>query len=370
MNPSSRKSELLCVLVLVFFAIGTLSFAGKPGKVEPGKVDHKALQATPIQLGTSGGSEIDLANGYCCSGTLGALVRDKGGDLYILSNTHVFAGDSVAGDNKTTAHTGDVIQHPGFVDTRCGQMTNIGVATLSNWCSIVPDGNTVVDAAIAKIEPGMVSEDGSILEIGTLSSSTLAADLGLAVKKSGRTTGLTRSSISGLNATISVIYSTECVGASYTSTYTGQILIKNRRFLAGGDSGSLLVEDVAANPRAVGLLFAGSNTIAVANPINAVLTRLSVEMVGDTAGAAGGGIPGEEGLSRAELARAIRLQELNGRTLLQTAGAVGHAVGAANGRAVIKILVEELTPEALAGAPRQIDDVPVVVEAIGKVVAY
>ncbi len=365
MHPSSRKSELLCVLVLIFFVTGTLTFAGRPSKV-----DHKALQPTPIQLGTSGGSAIDLANGYCCSGTLGALVRDpQTGVLYILSNTHVFAGDSVPGGNNKIATAGDAIDQPGFVDTSCGLTTNQIVADLSEWCAIVPGATTRVDAAIAQIRTGMVSPDGAILEIGTLNSATLSAFPGLGVKKSGRTSGLTRSSVSSINATISVSYSTECAGTSFISTYTGQVLVKNRRFLNSGDSGSLLVEDVATNPRAVGLLYAGSNTIAVANPISDVLGYFGVEMVGN-AGAAGAAIPADETLSRGELARAIRLQELNGRALLKTTGAIGHAVGAANGRAVIKILVEELTPEALASAPRQIDDVPVVVEAIGKVVAF
>src|SRR5439155_7567032 len=35
---------------------------------------HTAKQGTPIQLGTSGGWSQDLANGYCCGGTLGSLV--------------------------------------------------------------------------------------------------------------------------------------------------------------------------------------------------------------------------------------------------------------------------------------------------------
>jgi len=37
----------------------------------------------PIQLGTSGGNSIDLANGFCCSGTLGSLVK-IGSTEYIL----------------------------------------------------------------------------------------------------------------------------------------------------------------------------------------------------------------------------------------------------------------------------------------------
>jgi hypothetical protein len=44
--------------------------------------------------------------------------------------------------------------------------------------------------------------------------------------------------------------------------------------------GSLVVEDVATNPCAIGLLFAGSSTHAIANPINQVLSFLGATMVG------------------------------------------------------------------------------------------
>jgi hypothetical protein len=130
----------------------------------------------------------------------------------------------------------------------------------------------------------MVRSDGAILQIGTISSQTVAAALKQAVKKSGRTTALTRSSVSGLNATVSVTYSDECAGGTaFTKTFTGQIVIANRgsKFLAGGDSGSLMVEDVTDKPRAVGLLFAGSSTSAIANPIGHVLSFFGATMVGN-----------------------------------------------------------------------------------------
>ena len=71
-------------------------------------------------------------------------------------------------------------------------------------------------------------------------------------------------------------------GPAFTKTFTGQIIIRNRgsKFIAGGDSGSLMMEDVDTNPRAVGLLFAGSNQIAVANPIDEVLTFLGAAVGG------------------------------------------------------------------------------------------
>ncbi len=96
--------------------------------------------------------------------------------------------------------------------------------------SSLPKSN--VDCAVAKVAPGMVASDGAILDIGPISSQTVGAALNQAVKKSGR---------------------------------------KGSRFLDSGDSGSLMVEDVATRPRAVGLLFAGSSSSAIANPINQVL---------------------------------------------------------------------------------------------------
>lgn len=245
-----------------------------------GGVSHTARQTPPIQLGTSGGWRYDLANGYCCGGTLGALIQ-VGGQKRILSNYHVFEADIVNGGNGRSSANGDPIIQPALIDIGCNAANAQDVATLV-VSRALPNSN--VDASTANIISGMVREDGAILEVGTISASTVAAYVGQPVKKSGRTTGLTRSSVSGLNATISVAYENECAGGSaFTKTFTGQIVIGNKasRFLAGGDSGSLMVEDVTTNPRAVGLLFAGSTSAAIANPIGQVLSYFGATMVGN-----------------------------------------------------------------------------------------
>jgi hypothetical protein len=245
-----------------------------------GGVSHTARQTPPIQLGTSGGWSKDLANGYCCGGTLGSLVS-IGGQQHILSNYHVFEADTVSGGNGTVATTGDPIIQPGLIDINCTASNGQTVATLVKKSSL-PNSN--VDCSVGKVVSGMVASNGAILEIGPISSQTVAASIGKAVKKSGRTTGLTRSSISGLNATISVSYENECAGGTaFTKTFTGQIVISNKgsKFLNSGDSGSLMVEDVTTNPRAVGLLFAGSSSTAIANPIGEVLAFLNATMVGN-----------------------------------------------------------------------------------------
>jgi hypothetical protein len=255
----------------------TEPFRAMVGK--PGGSSHTAKQQLPIQLGTSGGFGYDLANGYCCGGTLGSLVK-IGNDQYILSNYHVFESDIVSGGNNLVAKNDDPVIQPGLIDVSCNLNNAQTVATLAVKSSL-PSSN--VDASVAKVVPGAVSANGSILEIGTISVQTIAAFIGQAVKKSGRTTGLTRSSISGLNATVSVAYDNECAGgAAFTKTFQNQIIISNKgsRFLNSGDSGSLMVEDADPNPRAVGLLFAGSSSLAVANPINEVLSFLNATMVG------------------------------------------------------------------------------------------
>jgi hypothetical protein len=241
---------------------------------------HRVKQTPPIQLGTSGGWRYDLANGYCCGGTLGSLVL-KGGVRYVLSNYHVLEADIVNGGNSRVAVAGDPVVQPGLIDVACNANTAQNVANLSGIKSL-PGSN--VDAAIASIISGMVRTDGAILDIGTIGASPLTATVNMTVKKSGRTTGLTRSRVSGLNATVSVTYENECAGGTaFTKTFTGQILVRNSgsRFLAGGDSGSLMVRDVSTNPRPIGLLFAGSSSIAVANPIGQVLSFLGATMVGN-----------------------------------------------------------------------------------------
>src|SRR5512134_3911235 len=104
-----------------------------------GGVSHTAKQTPPIQLGTSGGWRYDLANGYCCGGTLGSLIQ-KGGAQYVLSNYHVLASDIVNGGNGRVATTGDPVIQPGLIDVGCNANSAQNVATLS-LPGTLPDGN-------------------------------------------------------------------------------------------------------------------------------------------------------------------------------------------------------------------------------------
>jgi len=241
-------------------------------------VSHTAKQTPPIQLGTSGGWRYDLANGYCCGGTIGSLIK-KGTTQYVLSNYHVFWGDIVAGGNGRVATAGDPVIQPGLIDVGCNAANAQNVANLSGTGSL-PGAN--VDVGYAQVIPGMVRTDGAILEVGTISATTVAATIGQKVKKSGRTSGLTRTTVYAINGTVTIQYETECAGAAaFTQTFNNQVILNGGRFIQSGDSGSLMVEDVTTNPKAVGLCFAGSSKYGIANRINEVLAWAGATMVGN-----------------------------------------------------------------------------------------
>ncbi len=239
---------------------------------------HTARYPRPIPMGVSGGNSKDFAYPYCCSGTLGALLQDGTGNKFMLSNQHVFAGDQAASANDPdVAEVGDEINQPGLIDVNCQDIPADYVGYLTDWC----EDNQNVDCAIAEIIPGMVDPSGTILEIGELSAATMDAYVGLAVKKSGRTSGLTRGTVSAINGAFNVGGYDECGGEQIVEYFTGQIVVSGRKFLQSGDSGSLLVEDVDTNPRAIGLLFAGGAQTGIANPIDDVLTYFGLYMVGN-----------------------------------------------------------------------------------------
>src|SRR5215475_13899897 len=177
-------SQWTALWLVLFFWGATLAFAG-----------NTAQQSPPIELGTSGSNVKDINSSFCCTGTLGSLVKDASGNQYILSNNHVLA-------RSNAAKVGETIMQRGYVDTvpGCSKNGTINVANLSKFVTLnFTGGNNVVDAAIAKVIPGQVSKTGQILEIGTVSSTTVTPSLGLPVEKSGRTTAKTTGKIGAIN---------------------------------------------------------------------------------------------------------------------------------------------------------------------------
>ncbi len=239
-------------------------------KVVPKKTAsiNRAVEPLPVQLGTSGGNAHDESTSFCCSATLGALVN-RGGSNYVLSANHAIA---ISG----AAKPGDPIIQPGLVDVSCTASKAHIVANFSQ-ASALKTSN--VDAAIALIVPGTVDTSGGILGLGAdggsgaPASDTAAPSVGMAVAKSGRSTGLTCSSISSINTSVKVDYQEGCnTGTKFTVTFSNQMVINGGAFSSSGDSGSLIVDSQTA--QAVGLLYAGSDIDTVANPIGDVLNAL------------------------------------------------------------------------------------------------
>ncbi len=132
--------------------------------------------------------------------------------------------------------------------------------------AVTPDN--ALDAALARpLNQQMFNN--SILNVGAVTGTKPAA-LGMRIRKMGRTTGLTTGTVTLLNATISIGYSTS--RGERTARFTGQVLTTSMS--QGGDSGSLIVDEF--ENRAIGLLFAGSGQASVFTPIDIVLAALNV----------------------------------------------------------------------------------------------
>lgn len=229
------------------------------------------------------------------AGTFGSVVIDnETGRRVILSNNHVLA-------NSNDANIGDVILQPGpydggtggdqiatllrFVPIQFGgggfptcPIVKAIVSVLNGLARLYKSSHRVyaqkisaaynfVDAAIAMpIADNLILDE--IFEIGTVSGE-VRAEIGMDVKKSGRTTGLTFGKVTILSATVQVSY-----GSGKMATFSDQIVL-GAGMSQGGDSGSMVV---SSDNRAVGLLFAGSNTTTIVSPMFYVRELLGVSL--------------------------------------------------------------------------------------------
>jgi len=233
---------------------------------------------------------VSIGHEKITAGTLGCLV-EKGGKKYILSNNHVLA-------NMNEGAIGDAILQPGTHDG--GKFPYDRIATLAEFVKInfiggdgcgvskaitkllnfitksiksrsrfatsraeLPENR--VDAAIAEpLDASWVSDE--ILEIGKLLGIGEAA-LGLGMKKSGRTSGLTRGTIDVMNVAVQVQY-----GDTKIAYFVDQL--QAGAMSEGGDSGSAVVDN---ENRLIGLLFAGSDATTIINPIGEVFSALKLD---------------------------------------------------------------------------------------------
>jgi hypothetical protein len=226
------------------------------------------------------------------AGTLGCLVH-RNGQTFILSNNHVLA-------NSNEAQVGDPILQPGpydggrFPDDHIANLEQfvpisivgvpsncpiaLGMATLLNGIARVLGSDArlqavseqaaenLVDAAIAlPLNVADVSEQ--ILEVGVIQGAA-QGELGMAIKKSGRTTGLTTGQILQVDVSVNVQY-----GTGRIAFFTDQLMAG--AMSQGGDSGSAVLDE---GNRLVGLLFAGSDNSTVINRIQNVFSALKVSV--------------------------------------------------------------------------------------------
>jgi hypothetical protein len=216
------------------------------------------------------------------AGTLGARVANATG-VYILSNNHVLA-------NGNNAILGDATLQPGTFD---GGTAADQIGTLTAFQPIVFSGtaSNTMDAAIAQVNGsdvgfGTPTDDGGYGVPGSTIFGDANGDglfdnkndlLGRNVQKYGRTTKLTRGTITGVNATLSICYEVVFIFCTKSARFVDQIIIEPGGFSGGGDSGSLIVTD-DANKNPVALLFAGSSTQTIANRVDLVLNYFGVSI--------------------------------------------------------------------------------------------
>ena len=227
-------------------------------------IDVTAMADTTHYATLQGGVSMGpsrVINGSIFAGTLGAIVVDNTTNAHVaLTNFHVACVDA-------SWHVGDRMVQPSRIDTGTVPTDEFGAivrATLS----------ANVDGSVISIDAGRANAC-TIAEIGNVAG-TKVATLGANVRKRGRTTGLTYGSIDGISATVNINYGST-IGVR---TLSNQVSVRadttrNPLFSDHGDSGSVIVDDQGF---VVALLFAGSGTSTIGNPIAAVLAELNVSM--------------------------------------------------------------------------------------------
>ncbi len=232
---------------------------------------------------------VSLGHRDITAGTLGCLVN-KNDENFILSNNHVLA-------NSNDGEIGDPIFQPGPFDG--GTIDTNRIATLAEYAPInfggagggggtgnpfldfilqllcqffgicfgqEPSEPNTIDAALARPDsPELVTKE--ILDIG-VPTGWSQVELNEPVKKSGRTTEFTQDVVLQLHATVDVDY-----GNGRVATFEDQIIAGPMS--AGGDSGSAVLNN---DNEVIGLLFAGSNTTTILNPIEYVLNEFGINI--------------------------------------------------------------------------------------------
>jgi hypothetical protein len=376
-SGKNGKSVATTVTVTAVSQADSTAFGSVAVTVVP---PNQSQQNVPTTLGVSGSNANDSNTSSpttCCGGTLGALVS-RGGNQYILSNSHILA-------RNDDASLGEPIIQPGLIDSSCSSAASNTVAHLSQFVNLEnpPPSQPLVDAALAQVISGEVDPQGTILELGGSNNGGLPTDgpphagSGVApliavnahnglVAKSGRSTGLTCSSIAAINVTANIQYQKGCgAGATFTATFNDLVDIHDSAFSAEGDSGSIIVTQDGSDP--VALLVASSDTDTLGNAVPDVLSALADPLTGERPVFVGGGtthpvaacsLPGPQAAAaRAQravlqqsrprieqLQAATGIRDLHASELLSHPAVLALGVGASadrDGEAAILLLVKK-----------------------------
>ncbi len=235
------------------------------GRISKSVVPWYRRRNRPIAPGCS------VAHFAVTAGTLGCFVVNAAGELLVLSNNHVLA-------NENRAKNNDDILQPGSYDH--GKEPADRVARLTRFVRLSKTKANLVDCATAAVEAA-IGTRLSVKGIGKVTSA-FAGQIrdGIAVRKLGRTTGLTHGRISA--------FELDNVVVAYdlgNLQFDDQIEIESTSaglFSDGGDSGSLIV---TADKEGIALLFAGTDQggsnghgLTYANPLDTVLKTLGVTL--------------------------------------------------------------------------------------------
>jgi len=211
---------------------------------------------------------VSIGHPQVTAGTFGAPVLDNvSGKRVILSNNHILANQDAI--QYPRANKGDEIWQPGRAD---GGSSADTIAHLERWIKWDTTNPMTTDCAIAT-PINDVDITNEVLEVGDIKDIGNVTE-GMAVKKSGRTTGLTTGTIVDTNMTVTI--------GAYT--WDDQIRVTGADpIIKGGDSGSGVFDE---DNNLVGLAFAGPNvdspTYYIANKMTNVADLLDISIKAPT----------------------------------------------------------------------------------------
>lgn len=216
----------------------------------------------PVPIGVSIGNASE-----CLPGTVSCMLR-RGDRTYILCANHVFA-------RRNQAVIGEAIVQPCRLDAApdCAPaLASSTVGVLADFEPLRFDGSpNVIDAAIAEATVSTMASTPPGF-YGAPAATPVVAATGMRVQKLGRTTGLTRGTIKGLNTKVKITY------PEGKAVMVGQITT-SKAFGDFGDSGALVVTDDATRAP-VGIVIAGGNNgAAIVTPIGPILARFGAMIV-------------------------------------------------------------------------------------------